>query len=282
MTAQPAVAFTFHKVREQCEQGSPDAWRAFLDFYTPLGMHLLKMYLPGDGAEPGRVWEQTLAALAENDFQRFRATVRKSEREFLTDVRALLLDQALQGAASSEAVGGATPPAATSAFDLESLGKLLEGLPLLHQEMLFLKLAGYTDGSIERMLRMAPRVAQAAFARLEPDYAGALKIESDRCLWPRPWLALLQDARTKKQEACPPLHQFLRIHDGQVSWYDKEPVEKHVCGCRRCLEAWTALREVTYWRKAAPAIAAEQTAKYLGVLSLAAPPKKSFLKKMFG
>ena len=77
-------------------------------------------------------------------------------------------------------------------LDLESLGKLLEGLPLLHQEMLFLKLAGYTDASIERMLRMAPRVAQAAFARLETDYADALKIESDRCLWPRPWLALLQ------------------------------------------------------------------------------------------
>jgi hypothetical protein len=275
MAAQPTIAFTFHKVREQCEQGNPDAWRAFLGFYTPLGMHLLKMYLPGDAPEPGRVWEQTLAALAENDFQRLRATEKQSEREFLTDVRALLLDRALQ----------ASPPAAAAPaviLDLESLGKLLEGLPLLHQEMLFLKLAGYTDASIEKMLRMAPRVAQAAFARLESDYAAALKIESDRCLWPRPWLALLQDARTQKQESCPPLHQFLRIHDGQVSWYDKEPIEKHVSGCRRCLELWTALREVTYWRKAAPAVPAEQEEVYLRVLPLAAPPKKSLFKRMFG
>ena len=271
MATQPAIAFTFHKVREQCEQGSPDAWRAFLEFYTPLGMHLLKMYLPGDGPEPERVWEQTLAALAENDFQRFRATEKKSEREFLVDIRALLLDQALPAS---------RPPSAAAALDLASLSKLLEELPLLQQEMLYHKVAGYTDVSIERMLRMTPRVAQAAFARLEPDYAAALKIESDRCLWPLQWLALLQGARATKQESCSQMHQFLRIHDGQVSWYDKEPVEKHVSGCRRCLEAWAALREVTYWRKAAPAIPAEQFERYLRVLPLA-PPKKTFFQRIF-
>jgi hypothetical protein len=277
MTAQPTVAFTFHKIREQCEQGSPDAWRAFLNFYTPLGMHLLNMYFPGEGSEPARVWEQTLAALAENDFQRFRATAKQSEREFLADVRALLLEQALQASA-----GSAPPAAGSAALDLDAVGKLLEGLPLLHQEMLFLKLAGYTDASIERMLRIAPRVAQPAFARLEDGYADALKIERDRCLWPRQWLALLRDARAQKQEACPQWHQFLRVHDGQVSWYDKEPVEKHVSGCRRCLEAWTALREVAYWRKAAPVIPAEHAEKYLGVLPLAPPPKKSLLQRMLG
>ena len=281
MAAQPTVVFTFHKVREQCEQGSAEAWRAFLDFYTPLGLHLLKVYLPGDGPAADRVWEQTLAALAENGFERFRATSRQSEREFLADVRALLLDQAAQSVAAS-ATAGAPQPAPAAPLDLEVLGKLLEGLPLLHQEMFFLKLAGYTDASIERMLRMAPRVAQAAFARLEPDYAAASKLESDRCPWPRPWLALLQEARAKKQEACPHVHQFLRIHDGQVSWYDKEPVEKHVSGCRHCLEAWTALREVGHWRKAAPAITGEQIEGYLSALPLPPEPKKSFFQRMFG
>ena len=281
MAAQQTVLFTFHKVREQCEQGSAEAWRAFLDFYTPLSLHLLKMYLPGDGPAPDRVWEQTLAALAEKSFERFRATAKQSEREFLADVRALLLDQALQAAAGS-ATAEASQPASAAPLDLEVLGKLVENLPLVHQEMLFFKLAGYTDAAIERMMRMAPRVAQAAFARLEPDFAAALKIESDRCPWPRPWLALLQAARATKQEACPHVHQFLRIHDGQVSWYDKEPVEKHVAGCRHCLEAWTALREVGYWRKAAPAVTAAQIEEFLRALTLPAAPKKSLLRRMFG
>ena len=282
MAAQPTVVFTFHKIREQCEQGKAEAWRAFLDFYTPLSLHLLKMYLPGDGPEPGRVWEQTLAALAENDFQRFRATSRQSEREFLADVRALSLDQAVQAVAESATAGASQSTSAAAPLDLELLGKLLENLPLLHQEMLFFKLAGYTDGSIEKIMRMAPRVAQAAFARLEPDYSAALKSESDRCPWPRPWLALLQESRAKKQEACPHVHQFLRIHDGQVSWYDKEPVEKHVAGCRHCLEAWTALREVAHWRKAAPAITGAQIEAYLSALPLPAAPKKSFFQRLFG
>jgi hypothetical protein len=273
MTTQPKGAFTFHKVREQGEQGSPEAWRAFLEFYTPLAFHLLAMYFPADAAAAGRVWQKTLAVMTENNFQRFRDMERQSERGFLVELRSLLLDEA--AAAATVADPGAPP------LDLDILGKLLDQLPLLHEEMLFLKLAGYTDPSIERMLRMTPRVARAAFARLEPDYAAALQSQTDRCLWPRRWLALAQQARAQKQEACPPLYQFMRILDGQVSWYDKEPVEKQVCACRHCLEAWTALREVTYWRNAAPAASPERIEGFLRSLPLAAARKKSLLQRMF-
>jgi hypothetical protein len=282
MATQQTVLYTFHKVREQCEQGNAEAWRTFLNFYTPLGLRLLEIYLPGDGPKAGRVWEQTLTALAANGFERFRATSRQSEREFLADVRALLLDQAVDGVADSPTEGDSGPAPAAAPLNLEVLGRLLESLPLLHQEMLFFKLAGYTDTSIERMMRMAPRVAQTAFARLDPDYAAALHVKQDRCPWPRPWLELLREARANKKEDCPHVHQFLRIHDGQVSWYDKEPVEKHVSGCRHCLEAWTALREVAYWRQAAPAVAAAQIEGYLSALPLLAAPKMSFLQRMFG
>jgi hypothetical protein len=271
MAAQTTAVYTFHKIREQCEQGDPGAWRAFVTFYTPLGMHLLKMYLPGDGPGPERVWEKTLAALAENSFERLRGTEKHSEREFLVDMRAVLLDQALAAAPAGDD---------SVSINLDSLSRLCDGLPLLHQEMLFHKLAGYTDESIERMLRMAPRVAREAFARLEPQYADALTPGTDRCLWPQQWLALLREARAGKQESCAQLPQFLRIHDGQVSWYDKEPIEKHVAGCRRCLEEWSALREVSYWRKAAPAIAADKLEQHTRVLP-AVPPKKTFFQRMF-
>jgi hypothetical protein len=280
MAAQPTTVFTFHKVRERCEQADAEAWRAFLELYTPLGLHLLKMHLPEQETAAERLWKQALGALAADGFERFRATPRQSEREFLADVRSVLLERAAQENAAG-AAEAPQPGSATNLLNLETFGKLLEGLPLLHQEMLFFKLAGYTDASIERMMRMAPRVAQAAFGRLEADYAEALKIERDRCLWPRPWLALLQDARAQKQEACPQVHQFLRIQDGQVSWYDKEPVEKHVSGCRHCLEAWAALREVGYWRQAAPPVTAQQIESCLSGLPVAPATKKSFFKRMF-
>ena len=89
---QPAV-FTFHKIREQGERGEPGAWRAFLEFYSPLYLHLGSLYAPA-GEQASGVWEKTLGGLAEDNFARFRATSRQSEREFLSDVRALFLDQA--------------------------------------------------------------------------------------------------------------------------------------------------------------------------------------------
>ena len=277
--------YTFHKVREQCEQGNAEAWRAFLALYGPLCMHLLAMYAPdGVGADP--VWARTLRSLADHNFERFRGTARQSEREFLADVRALLFEviEEEDAEAGASKASAATPEARASTvkLDTEKLAALLEGLPLLHQEMLFFKLAGYCDGTIELMLRVAPRVAEKSFERLSPDFAAALDAKKDRCAWPRDWLSILRQARAAKKETCPELHQILRVHDGQVSWYDKEPVEKHTSGCLYCLERWTALREVNYWRRAASAVSPEQIEEWLRVLPVRVEEKKSFLRRVLG
>lgn len=284
--------YTFHHVREQCEQANAEAWRAFVTLYGPLSLHLLGMYAP-DGTAIDAVMAKMLRALAENNFERFRGTTRQSEREFLLDVRALLFDMVVEEDAGSGAreTAAVAPDGAAASGDAakkdklnpERLATLLEGLPLLHQEMIFLKLAGYTEGSIEKMLRVAPRVAEKSFARLSPDFAPALNAPKNRCLWPRDWLAILQRARAAKKENCPELHQILRVHDGQVSWYDKEPVERHVSGCLYCLERWTALREVGYWRRLAPAVAAAQVEEWLRVLPVRVEEKKkSLFQRVFG
>ena len=296
MADKPPALFTFHKIREHCEEGSADAWRAFLNFYAPLWLRLLEIYSPLDSdAAPG-ILEKMIAALTENDFARFRATSRQSEREFLSDVRVLLMDITLDGGAErplncpgewgTTAIVASLEPAASASgrrvLDLETLGKLVAGLPLLHQEMVFFKLSGYTEATIELVMRMKPSVAQSAFARLEPDYAAAQRLEKDRCPWPGEWLAVLRDARATKKENCPPLHRFLRVRDGQVSWYDKEPVERHVAGCLYCLERWTALREVGYWRRVAPPVDASQIERFMQAIPVATAPTKSFVKRLFG
>jgi hypothetical protein len=286
MTDKQPILFTFHKIREEGELGNADAWQAFLNLYSPMSLHLLNVYVPGDAilddAAKGAIWAKTLDALSQNNFEKFRATERQSEREFLVDVRVLLFDMALAELKSRPSATAAEDAAAQPNLDLERLGKIVEGLPLMHQEVLWLKLAGYTDATIERILRTTPRVAQGALVRLEPDFAAARELSSDGGLWPRQWLALLPEARAAKKDDCPALHQLLRIHDGQVSWYDKEPVEKRVACCLHCLERWTALHEVSYWRRVAPAIPPAQIDEWLrGLPVTVKEEKKSLLKRVF-
>jgi hypothetical protein len=266
------VLFTFHKIRTQSEQGNAEAWRALLNFYAPAFVRLLEIH----GAMPAReafpIVQKMLAELTANGFERLRATPRESEREFLGDLRALLLGAALEAVASQD-----PDKPASSAFAPEQIATLLEGLPLLHKEMLFLKLAGYTDNTIERMMRISPRVAEKAFERLAEEYHDARKTEKDRCPWPAAWLGFLKQARAIKAENCIAGHQMMRIHDGQVSWYEKEPVEKHVSGCLHCLEDWTGLREVGYWRRIADPLSTSEINQLLEAVPTEKAPAKNTL-----
>ena len=262
------VLFTFHKIREQSEKGGGEAWRALLEFYGPVFFRLLEIHAAMARGEAPPVVKKMLAELTANGFERLRATARQSEREFLGDLRALLLDAANDALASqkSEIPGGA--------FEPEKVGKLLDGLPLLHKEMVFFKLAGYTDATIERIMRLSPRVAEKAFERLAGEYEAARQSEKDRCPRPTAWLPFLKQARGMKIESCTPAHEMVRIHDGQVSWYDKEPVEKHVSGCLHCLEAWTGLREVGYWRRAADPLSRTKIDDFLEIIPAEKLPAK--------
>jgi hypothetical protein len=274
MAEKRASIFTFHRIRQECELPGREPWRAFLDFYSSLLLRLLEIYLPENGARRRAIVEDLLRQLSAGNFQRFRQTSRQSEREFLVDLRALLFEIAAPAA-------GAASPANSALVSPDNVRPLLDGLPLLHQEMLFFKLAGYTDATLEQMLRVTPAVAAKAFERLGDNYAPVQNLQRDRCPWPAAWQALLAEARNSRQENCPELHQFLRIHDGQVSWYDKEPVERHVSACLHCLDRWTALREVGHWRRVAPPVPAATIDELLAVLPLAPPPPPSLLRRLF-
>jgi hypothetical protein len=263
------VLFTFHKIREQSEQGSVEAWRALLDFYGPLFFRLLGIHGAIPIREASSIVKKMLVELTANGFQSVRASSRQSEREFLGDLRALLLGVALDSVTSQK-----SEVPRTGAFEAERITRLLDGLPLLHKEMLFFKLAGYSDNSLERVMRLSPLVAGKAFERLVEEYQAVRQTEQDRCPWPAAWLAFLKQARALKTENCTPAHEIMRIHDGQVSWYDKEPVEKHVSGCLHCLEVWTGLREVGYWRRAADPLSASEITQLLEVIPLEGPPAK--------
>lgn len=269
---------TFHKILSGCEQGSRQAWQAFLTDYTPIVFQLLDIYLPcrrGDGRK--EFWQEVLRALTANDFERLRTFDHQAEREFLIELRAFLLEPG--GAKLDPARDTPEAPRPTP----ESVIALLKGLPVVHQEIVFLKLAGYSDTTLERLLKITPAVAQKGLERLQANYSIVLQREGDRGLWPAAWLELLRHARAAKKEGCPPLRQFVRILDGQVSWYDKEPAEEHLSGCLHCLERWTALRELVHWRREAKPRPPAELDGLLSSLPLQGGTKagKGFLKRLF-
>jgi hypothetical protein len=269
---------TFHKILAGCEEGKREAWRAFLTDYTPIVLRLFEVYSPWASEQRGSSWAEALRALAADHGAPLRGFSHRSEREFLVDLRAFLLDWMVEKLDPS--CEAAEPPAPTT----EALTAIVEGLPLAHQEIVFLALAGYSQGTLEKILRISPAVAGEGLSRLRTHYAPVLERTEDRCLWPSAWIALGHAARAGQQKDCAPLRQLIRILDGQASWYDKSPAEHHRSSCLHCLELWTSLLEVVAWERQRKPWPAAEVEPLLAVVPLPAPEKTkpSLLARMFG
>ncbi len=98
---------------------------------------------------------------AADNFQRLKKFDHQAEREFVVDLRAFLLEgvaNQLDSAADNRDAPQPSP---------EAVKGLLAGLPLNHQLVLFLKLAGYSDSTLEGILRITPTLAQSGLERLQ-------------------------------------------------------------------------------------------------------------------
>lgn len=267
---------TFHTIIAGCEEGEPAAWLGFLSDYSPAMVQLARIYL-GSREEAPALWRAVAVALCAEDFKRLRTFEHQSEREFLAGLRSFLFEQGLSK------IEAAPQPIDIPQPTAELVARLVKDLPLLHQEILFFKLAGYSDRTLEQILRITPSVAVKSLDRLQEGLRVLLAKDSDRCLCPAAWLKLQRDLQAAKTEACPGLRRFIRIQDGQVGWAEKEPPERHLASCLHCLGAWTSLREIKYWRSAAPPLPPAEVDQLLSALPIRQESKKakSFFKGMF-
>ncbi len=267
----------FHNILPGCEEGNPEAWRAFLADYTPIALQLFGVYSPWAPAVRLDGWRDSLRVMCANECASLKGFSHQSEREFLVDLRAFLQEWA---ATKFESLLDTTDPPAPT---FQMLGPLLSGLPLLHQEIAFLTLAGYSQGTIEKILRITPAVAGEGFERLRTAYAPILDRPEDRCLWPSAWVGICGVARADGQKDCTPLRQLIRILDGQASWYDKTPAEQHRATCLHCLELWTSLLEIVAWDRTRQPWPAEKIEPLLTVVPVKQERRKpSLLARMLG
>ena len=242
-----------------------------------MALRFFSVYSPWPPGTRLDCWRDALAALSANECAILKGFSHQSEREFLVGLRGFLQDRAAMKLDSSQ--DAVAPPAPT----VEALGVLLSGLPLMHQEIAFLTLAGYSHGALETILRTTPAVAGEGLGRLRSSYAQVLERSEDRCLWPAAWIGICQAARASGQKDCTPLRQLIRILDGQASWYDKNPAEEHRSKCLHCLEHWTSLLEVVAWDRARQPWPVEKTEPLLAAVSIKQEVRKpSFFARMRG
>ncbi len=268
---------TFYRVLPGCEEGSPEAWRAFLGFYTPMAMDFLRVYTNWDSDACLAAWREALGDLSANQCAELKAFPHQAEREFLVALRAFLQDRAAPRLKARQ--DAATPPAPTR----EALMTLLSGLPIVHQEIAFLTLAGYSQKTLEKTLPATPKVAGEVLARLRAGYAAALERTEDQCLWPFAWVGMCVAARADSSKDCTPLRQLIRILDGQATWYEKSPVEEHRTKCLHCLELWTSLMEVVAWDRTRQPWPEEKIEPLLAAVSVRKEkPKPSLFARMLG
>jgi hypothetical protein len=249
---------TFHRILAGCEEGRPEAWRHFLRDYSPTVLKLIGIYLPLPASKGGALWDDVLRRLAANHFEILRGLDHQAERAFLCELRGFIFGQASPPLDPAQDAADAPRPTA------ERVRALLNGLPLAHQEILFLKLAGYSERTLETILRITPSIAAKGLERLQGEYGALLEKDEDACLWPASWMALLAEIHSAATPDCASLHALVRILDGQVGWSDKDPVERHMTGCINCLERWTALREIAHWRRELRPLPPESVEALLG------------------
>lgn len=262
---------TFHKIIAGCTAGEREAWQSFVEEYTPAFLGLLGVYLgPQSGQRAGVTWRASLADLTDQRFERLCSLEHQSEKEFLLGLRRLVLSHAASSIDPQTQLMAAPP--SPQQYAVERAQGLLAGLPLIHQQVVFLKLAGYSEGVIERLLRLTPAVAQQGLERLRD----GTRVE------PAEWFSVLERAWSIGTESCPAPRHLVRIQEGQVSWYDRDPVEQHIAACLRCLELWTALGEVRYWRRESRPLPVAEVEELLAPLPIKAAPakRKSLLARL--
>jgi hypothetical protein len=235
---------------------------------------LLDVYAPQMGRQAREsLWQDALQGLATDDFKRLRGFDHQAEREFLIDLKGHVLDLALQRLGGAPSEGRHT---------VESVGRLVEGRPIAHQELILLNLGGYSPAVLEKLLVVPQTLVAKALtpaAGAEPGQSGASPARPETA-----WLEFLREVHAARTPDCPPRRIFVRILDGQISWYDKTPAENHMTRCLHCLEVWASLREADALRRETAPLPDGEVLAYLAALPIAAaaPAGGSWFGKLLG
>ncbi len=231
------AVFTCAEIVEGCRRGDDAAWGHFTARYLPLAGAVLDRHFPEHAARRDELLREALAQARDDNARFFRDYQGHSEREFLLHWR----EQALR-------VGEAAAPAPAPPqipLEWETFQKAIADFTALERQMIWMTLLSPLAGDADKVLRVDPKTVASVLGRAQEALRGA----SDH--WNPQMLVenrhrLIDAARAAATEDCPLPRQFLRLLDGQITWRDRQGIERHLTRCWRCVDVLCRFREVVY------------------------------------
>src|SRR2546428_1256285 len=173
--------FTFHKIVAGCEEGSREAWEAFLADYTPIVFQLSDVYFGFSPQKQNDFWRDALVQLSTSNFETLKRFEHQAEREFLTDLRDFLLEQ------GAEKLDPALDSTETPRPTPEAVLGLLKGLPLLDRKSCSLNCAGTRTQRLKKFSSLLPRWRRSGWGGFEREICRSLPGAVEGAAGPPPW-----------------------------------------------------------------------------------------------
>ncbi len=254
---------------EDCARGERLGWEEFVRDYSPIARALLAQYFPTLAPELDAHTTAVFQRARQDENAWFRGLSFTNEREFLMAFRDLAF-------AYARGVGRLPAPE----LSLAQVQAIMQNLPVVEREILWLFIKGYDAARIASMMMnaesTAAAVTQVAGTRLREILPAASEdafVISAR--------VLIEAAEKTRGNECLPLRTFNNLVNGQITWREREVAEQHIAACMYCLDRFTSFQEMIRIRKdAQPATAAEREA-ILANLNLPPAAGRGLLRRLF-
>lgn len=254
---------------EDCGREERRGWREFVRDYSSIGRRLLEHYFPTLVPEIDTRLAGVLQRAQANHGAWFRGLQFSNEREFMMAFRDLVF-----------AYGREQARVPAPQLSLEQLSRIMQDLPVLERELLWLFIKGYSAEQIAPIMMNAAAtcaaVKQVADERLAQVLPGsspdAFRISAR---------VLMEAAEKARTEQCPSLKTFNNMVNGQSSWRERELAEEHILKCFYCIDRFTTFQEMIRLRKDAQPLPEPQVEAMLEKLNLPAPKRRGVLARLF-
>jgi hypothetical protein len=223
---------TIFVIAQECSRGERQGWHDLVRQYGGVTRRLLVHYFPPLQPEIDHHVLGVFQRGRSHDNQWFRQLSFANEREFAMAFRELLFVY------GREAARLPVPQ-----LTLEQVRDIMQDLPVLEREMLWLFIKGYDAAEVATTILNAEATAQSTKQLADQRLAQVLPGTSPDAfnISARVLIEAAEKARTPE---CLALKTFNNLVNGQISWRERELAEEHIKNCFYCLDRFTSFREM--------------------------------------